>query len=86
MAFDLELEKVAKKIKKEKAKLVCIQLADGLKPQATKIVDYLESKTSAKVVIWMDSCYGSCDYPILKNVDLLIQFGHSSPADLKPNP
>jgi diphthamide biosynthesis enzyme Dph1/Dph2-like protein len=86
MPFDLDLDTAVKKIKEEKAKLVCIQLADGLKPQATKIVDYLEEKTNAKIVIWMDSCYGSCDYPILKDIDLLIQFGHSSPSDLLPNP
>ena len=86
MIYDLELDKVVEKIKKEKAKLVCIQLAEGLKPEATKIADFIESNTSAKVVIWLDSCYGSCDYPILKDIDLLIQFGHSSPSDLMPNP
>ena len=32
--YDLELEKVAEKIKKEKAKTVLIQLPDGLKPKA----------------------------------------------------
>jgi len=80
MEFDLELDKVIKKINKEKAKLVCIQLADGLKPKALEIQKYLESKTEARVLIWLGSCFGACDVPIeLKdlNIELLVQFGHN---------
>ena len=75
--YDLELERVVNEIKKEKAKTVCIQLPDGLKPRATEIVSYIEENTDADVVIWLDSCFGACDVPQL-DVDLLIQFGHSS--------
>ena len=74
--YDLELDKVVEKIKKEKAKTVCVQLADGLKPRATEIVDYIKKKTNAEIFIWMDSCFGACDVPEL-DVDLLIQFGHN---------
>ncbi|MEK6904113.1 MAG: hypothetical protein AABW87_00805, partial [Nanoarchaeota archaeon] len=70
--YDLELEKLAERIKKEKAKTVCIQLADGLKPHATKIADYLEEKTGAKILIWLDTNWGSCDYPAYLKVDLLV--------------
>ena len=76
MNFNLELDKAIKEIKKTKAKLVLIQLPDGLKPQATIISDLLESKTKAKILIWSDSCYGACDVPNVK-VDLIIQFGHN---------
>ena len=81
MKYNLELEKLAKKIKKEKAKLVCLQLPDGLKPEATKITKFLEKETNAKIVIWLGSCWGACDTPIsLKNLtfDLIIQYGHST--------
>lgn len=74
--YDLELEKAAEKILKEKAKLVCIQLPDGLKEKATEISKYLEEKTKATIIIWLGSCWGSCDIPVL-DVDLLIQWGHS---------
>jgi len=80
MEYDFELEKAIMKIKKEKAKLVCIQLPDGLKPKATGIARKLEEKTNASILIWLDSCFGSCDIPLeLKNlnIDLIIQFGHS---------
>ena len=81
MDYDLELERVVEKINKEKAKLVCIQLADGLKPKAKLIQDEIEKKTKAKVIIWAGSCFGSCDIPLeieKLGVDLLIQFGHSN--------
>ena len=74
--YDLELEKAAEKIIKEKAKLVCIQLPDGLKERATEISKYLEEKTEATIIIWLGSAWGACDIPVL-DVDLLIQWGHS---------
>jgi len=80
MDFDFDLDKVADRINIEKAKLVCIQLADGLKPRAVEVQKYLEDKTKSRVLIWLGSCFGACDVPIeLKelNIDMLIQFGHN---------
>ena len=79
--YDLEMERVIKEIRKQEAKTVCIQLPDGLKPKATEIASEIEKNTSAKVLIWMGSCFGACDIPNLDKVkpkvDLLIQWGHS---------
>ena len=80
LEYDFEIEKAVEKIKKEKAKLVCIQMPDGLKPRAVDIAKELEEKTKAKVMIWADTCFGGCDIPLeleRLNVDLLIQFGHN---------
>ena len=74
--YKLELDKAVTEIKKAKAKTVCIQLPDGLKPKAKMIVDTIEKDTAAKVIIWAGSCYGACDVPNLE-VDLAIQWGHS---------
>jgi 2-(3-amino-3-carboxypropyl)histidine synthase len=79
-SYDLELDRIVKEIKKQKAKLVCLQLPDGLKPIATKIACEIERKTKATCLIWLGSCFGACDLPLqVKDlgVDLLIQFGHS---------
>ena len=81
--YDLELNRVISLIKKEKAKLVLLQFPDGLKPYATAVVDYLEEKTNAEFLIWLESCFGACDLPvgldkIKPKIDLVIQFGHSS--------
>jgi 2-(3-amino-3-carboxypropyl)histidine synthase len=78
--YNLELEKAAEEIKSNNAKLVCVQLPDGLKPKARDIQEYLEKDTKAKIVIWMGSCWGGCDVPLQiekLGVDLLIQWGHS---------
>jgi len=87
--YDLELEKVISLINKKKAKLVCIQLPEGLKPQALKITDEIERKTKAKCLIWMNSCFGACDVPNLSHIkpkiDLLIQWGHSDSIKQMPN-
>jgi len=77
--YDLELEKAVEKIKKKKARLVCIQLPDGLKPVSDEIAERLEKETGAEIIIWMSSCFGACDIPPIDKLgfDLLIQFGHS---------
>jgi len=83
--YELELNKVANEIKKSKAKLVLLQFPDGLKPYATKIVDFLEKQTEkekTEFLIWLGSCYGACDFPtgierINPKIDLVVQFGHN---------
>ena len=80
--YDLELDKVVAQIRKSKARMVLLQFPDGLKIYATAVVDYLEEKTNAEYIIWLDSCYGACDTPVLgkdleKKIDLAIQFGHN---------
>ena len=76
MEYELELERAIKEIKDSNAKKVCIQLPDGLKPEAGKIAKELKQKTEADIVIWLGSCYGACDIPKIET-DLLIQWGHS---------
>lgn len=80
MEYELELDRVVAQIRKQKAKLVCLQLPDGLKPQANHIKNEIEEKTDCTALIWAGTCFGACDLPLeLKNlnVDLLVQFGHS---------
>ena len=81
MEYDLELDKVAQMIKENEARTVLIQLADGLKPKGTKIVDFLEKETGAEIFLWLDTCFGVCDVPKVET-DLVIQFGHN---ELQPN-
>ena len=78
--YDLELAAVEKKIKDENAKIVCIQLPEGIRPLARDIVLELEKRTGAKVITWLGSCWGACDLPLEVNrlgVNLLVQWGHS---------
>ena len=78
--YELELEKVIKRIKDKGHKMIMIQLPDGLKPQAKEIVDAIRKQTGADVIIWMGSCYGACDIPLglqQFGVDFYIQWGHN---------
>ena len=74
--YELELDRIVKKIEKENAKSVLLQLPDGLKPYGLVIGDYLQEKTDAKISIWLGACFGACDLPD-SDADLVIQFGHS---------
>jgi 2-(3-amino-3-carboxypropyl)histidine synthase len=84
MEYNFELGKVLEEINKINAKTVLLQFPDGLKPEAINIANEIEEKGNVKVLIWADDCFGACDYPIIKTVDLLVQFGHSSPLIAKP--
>jgi 2-(3-amino-3-carboxypropyl)histidine synthase len=78
--YVLELEKIVKTIKKQKAKKVLLQFPDGLKPYSTVIAEEIERQTNAECLIWLGTCFGACDVPIQTEklgVDLIIQFGHS---------
>lgn len=74
-------KKIISEIKKSKAKNILLQFPDGLKPKATKIAKKIEKKAKINVFIWLNSCYGSCDIPVLgklkKNIDIVFSFGHS---------
>lgn len=85
MTYDLEIEKLIKRINeiKKKEPVVLLQFPDGLKKKALEVVDEIEEKTNAQCLIWMESCYGGCDVPVLskdveKKIDLLVQFGHTT--------
>ena len=80
--YDFNLDEIVNKINSEKAELVLVQFADGLKPYSISIVDYLREKTDSEFLIWFGSCYGACDIPNLseelkREIDLFIQFGHN---------
>ena len=78
--YKLELDKLIDSINKQNAKQVLIQLPDGMKHKAYKIVDAIEENTKAKAFIWLGSCYGACDLPLrmdILNIDLVVQWGHN---------
>ncbi|MBI2666318.1 diphthamide synthesis protein [Candidatus Woesearchaeota archaeon] len=78
--YNPELEKAIIEIRQSNAKLVCIQLPDGMKPMAKEIEETLRKETGARILIWLGSNFGACDIPLgLKEmgVDFLISWGHN---------
>lgn len=78
--YDLDQQKIIDKIKQENHKLVLLQLPDGLKTRAERLVKDLEEETGATILIWFGSCFGACDLPVsAKNlgVDMIVALGHN---------
>jgi 2-(3-amino-3-carboxypropyl)histidine synthase len=79
VAYDLDMPKAVARIRESKARMVCVQLPEGLKPRAGVIARELERETGATIITWLGSCYGACDVPLQVEqigVDLLLQWGH----------
>ena len=79
--FDFQEEKAVEEIKKRNAKLVLVQLPEGLKQEAVRIANLLEKEADCTVIVSGDICWGACDVSIddarnLK-VDLIVHFGHA---------
>ena len=78
--YELEIERIVKTIKKEKAQRVLLQFPEGMKPYSQPICNEIENKTNSVCFIWLDSCFGACDIPFeieRLGIDLIVQFGHS---------
>ena len=67
------------------ARLVALQLPEGLKRRALELVDGIEAATD---VVSADPCYGACDLidgqlePL--GVDLVVHVGHTAMGDTPP--
>jgi len=78
--FDLEEKRLKKEIGKRGAKLVLIQLPEGLKAEGPRLASIVE-ETGALAVVSADPCYGACDLALSDaeslGVELIIHYGHS---------
>ncbi len=83
--YDMDLDKVIRKINSKDAQTVGLQFPEGLKMQAVKIARQIEEETEATVIISGDPCFGACDvsdYKMKGSVDLIVHYGHT-PLPLK---
>ncbi|KYK21613.1 diphthamide biosynthesis protein [Thermoplasmatales archaeon SG8-52-2] len=85
--FDINLEKITKIIDENEYKNILLQVPEGLKTNYYKIVDFIEERTNANIIISADPCFGACDIPNydLKklDIDLIIHIGHTSIPNVK---
>lgn len=83
--YNMDLDKVIRKITSIDAQTVGLQFPEGLKMQAVKIARQIEEETNATVIISGDPCFGACDvsdYKMKGSVDLIVHYGHT-PLPLK---
>ena len=83
--YEMDLDKVIRKINSKDVKSVGLQFPEGLKVEAVKIARKIEEETDAIVIISGDPCFGACDVSDWKmkgSVDLIIHYAHT-PLPLK---
>jgi len=78
--FDLEEKKLKEEISKRKAKVVLLQLPEGLKVEASRLATIIED-VGALAIVSADPCYGACDLALPDaeslGADLIFHYGHS---------
>jgi 2-(3-amino-3-carboxypropyl)histidine synthase len=86
--FQVDLDRITRAVYDSGAKVVGIQLPEGLKRMALPLVEGITQATGATVVLSADPCYGACDLvddqfePL--DVQLVIHVGHSPMGDTQP--
>ena len=78
--YDMDFERVIKKIESINAKNVGLQFPEGLKTQALSIANEIQKLTNVNVIISGDPCFGACDVSDSKMkglVDLIVHYGHT---------
>ncbi len=76
--LNLDIDWIVERLREKNAKLVGVQLPDGLKYKSDEIAKCLESR-GFEVIISGSGCYGACDLDLdlLREVDVLLHFAHT---------
>ncbi|MGQ9587338.1 MAG: diphthamide biosynthesis enzyme Dph2 [Thermoplasmata archaeon] len=83
--FDVDTTSAVSEIKRLKARIVALQVPEGLKRRAHQIAKDLENKAGAEVLVVAEPCFGACDVPssLFDMVDAVVNVGHSPIPSLK---
>jgi len=81
ISLGIDLGKAVKAIKEKTARLVALQAPEGLKTRLAGMIKEIEEKTNAKVIAFIEPCFGACDLKDFEakklGADLLVHLGHS---------
>ena len=61
--YDVDLASAIMEIKRLKARIVALQVPEGLKKRAYQFAEDIENKAGAEVVVLAEPCFGACDVP-----------------------
>jgi 2-(3-amino-3-carboxypropyl)histidine synthase len=83
--FEVDLASAISEIRRLKARVVALQVPEGLKKRAYQIAEDIETKSEAEVVVVAEPCFGACDIPssLFDIVDAVVNVGHSTMPSLK---
>ncbi|MEK6835713.1 MAG: diphthamide biosynthesis enzyme Dph2, partial [Nanoarchaeota archaeon] len=79
--YKFEEDKLINEIKERKAKKILLQLPEGLKKEASRLVKFIQDNAEAEVIVSGEPCWGACDIALdeARNLkaDLIILYGHA---------
>lgn len=83
--YDVDLTSAISEIKRIKARIVALQVPEGLKKRAYQMAADIESMAGAEVLVVAEPCFGACDVPnsLIEMVDAIVNVGHSPIPSLK---
>jgi len=82
MTLNFEKEKLVAELKERKPRKVLVQLAEGIKRDASEIASWVEEALPGTECIFSgETCWGACSVAVQEaqalNADLLVHFGHA---------
>jgi len=85
MMYDVDLASAISEIKRLKARIVALQVPEGLKKRAYQFAEDIETKAGAEVIVVAEPCFGACDVPssLFDIVDAIVNVGHSPIPSLR---
>jgi 2-(3-amino-3-carboxypropyl)histidine synthase len=83
--YDIDLTSAVSEIKRLKARVVALQVPEGLKKRAYQFAEDLEKMSGAEVLVVAEPCFGACDIPssLFDIVDAVVNVGHSPIPSVK---
>jgi len=83
--YDVDLTSAILEIKRLKARIVALQVPEGLKKRSYQFAEDIETKSGAEVLVVAEPCFGACDVPssLIEMVDAIVNIGHSPIPSLK---
>jgi len=86
MTLNFEIPKLVRELKKRKPRKVLVQLAEGIKQNASEIAEEIE-KLGIEVIFSGETAWGGCSIALQEaealKVDLIVHFGHAKFIDTK---
>ncbi len=83
--YDVDLTSAISELKRLKARVVALQVPEGLKKRAYQFAEDLEKQSGAEVLVVAEPCFGACDIPssLFEMVDAIVNVGHSPIPSVK---
>ncbi|MDH3365258.1 MAG: diphthamide biosynthesis enzyme Dph2 [Thermoplasmata archaeon] len=77
--YDVDLTNAIAEIKRLKARIIALQVPEGMKKRAYQIAEDIENNAGAEVMLVAEPCFGACDVPssLFEMVEAIVHVGHS---------